>query len=138
MKTIEEFTEQSNISEDLIKAVVDQFGGWEEFTTYAEDVTSHGIDGGFSGFIYYNDTIAFTENNLDSILEMAKEQAESIGCDNIFTMISGFNCVNETPEEVAEAIYNSDSENKTSILNALAWYAGEEVCRSYTDLLEDI
>jgi len=52
-------------------------------------------------------------------------------------MISSFNCVNETPEEVAEAIYNSDSDNQTQVLNALAWFAGEEVCRSYSDLIEE-
>jgi hypothetical protein len=132
-----EFMNQSNLSETLIGAVVDQFGGWESFVDSAEDVTNHGIDGGFGGFIYYNETVKFTEDNLDAILDMAKEMAESMGDNNIFTMIASFNCVNESAEEVAEAIYNKDSEERTQIFNALAWFAGEEVCRSYCDILEN-
>lgn len=138
MKTIEELKENSNTDANLIEAVVDQFGGWESFVECAEDVTKHGIAGGFGGFVYYNDTVGFTESNLDSILEMAKEMADSFGSDNIFTMISDFNCLDESPEEVAEAIYSSDSDNRTHVFNALAWFAGEEVCRSYTDLLENL
>ena len=137
MKTIEELKENSNMDENLIEAVVDQFGGWESFIECAEDVTSHGIEGGFGGFTYYSDTVEFTEKNLDSILEMGKEMADSFGSDNIFTLISGFNCLDESPEEVAEAIYNADSDNRTQVFNALAWFAGEEVCRNYSDIIEN-
>lgn len=52
-------------------------------------------------------------------------------------MIAGFNCIDLTAEEVAEAIYNGKSEDRTTVFNALAWYALEEVCRGYVDAVEN-
>jgi len=43
-----------------------------------------------------------------------------------------------TEEEVAVALYTGqNAQNGLDVLNALAWYAGEEVARSYTDLLNN-
>lgn len=128
-----EFIKQSHIPASLIKATVHQIGGWEEFKEHAEDVTNHGASGGFSGFIYYSDTVEFTETNKATILAFAKEQAADFG-ESLFSMVGGFNCLKISPEEVAEAIYNHNSENQTMVYNALAWYILEEVCRSYVDL----
>lgn len=38
--------------------------------------------------------------------------------------------------EAAEAIHNPRSEDATNVLNALAWFALEEVSRSYSDMSE--
>jgi hypothetical protein len=136
MKTLKEFKKESHINPKLIGATVRQFGDWESFTESAEDVVNYGINGGFGGFIYYTDTEAFTKRNRALILDMAKEMAESLG-EGLFEMIAGFVCLKGySAEEVAEGIYNSRSDHRTTIYNALAWYAGEEVCRSYCDMID--
>lgn len=137
MTTLKSFIKHSHINPKLIRAVVRQCGGWDSFKEMAVDVANHGADAGWSGFTYYTDTVAFTKRNKADILEMAKEMAESIGEGNMFDLIAGFNCLKILPEEAAEAIYNSKSDAKDTVYNALAWFALEEVSRSYVDYIED-
>jgi len=100
----------------------------QELKETCTDIANYGIDGGFSGFIYYSDTVAFFDANKDEIIEHAKEQASDFGV-GVFEMISGFNCLNDvSQDEVAEAIY-SDTDDSTYVRNALAWYAAEEAAR---------
>lgn len=136
MKTVKLFVAQSNIPATLIRAVIRQVGGFDSFKEMAQDVSSHGANGGFHGFIYYTDTVKFTKNNKAAILEYAKEQSSDYG-QSLTGMIAGFNCLKYTEEEAAEALYNSRSENRTDLYNALAWYALEEVARAYCDILEN-
>lgn len=134
MPTLKKFIAESHIDAKLVRAVVRQIGGWESFTNYAPDVARHGADGGFSGFIYYCDTVPFAKKNRKEIVELAKNIADDFG-EGVFKMIAGFRCLSGdySEGEIAEAIYNSKSENNTQVLNALAWFALEEVCRSYVD-----
>ena len=134
---ISELKSNTNINSSLIDAVINQFGGKESFKESASDVSNNGINGGFGGFIYYNETVKFAQDNKALIMEMAEEQAQEFGSDGAFAMIKGFNCLNNeyNQSDIAAAIY-SDSDDSTQVLNALAWYAAEEVCRAYTDLKE--
>ena len=76
----------------------------------------------------------FAKQNLPEIMELAKNMANDMGEDK-YKMISGFNCLKDYPNlDVGEAIYNKKSEDHDTVLNALAWYAGEEVARSYVDV----
>lgn len=132
------FCEASHLSPKLIRAVVRQMGGWESFTGSAEDITNHGIDGGFSGFIYNRHTEAFARRNRAEISKMATQQADDMGVGTI-DMIRGFGCFRggelPTDEEIGTALYaGRNIEDGHNVLNALAWYAGEEVARSYTDI----
>lgn len=131
-KTLKQFVSDSHISEQLIRAVVRQSGGWESFCEHAADVMNHGADGGFHGFIYYTETVAFAKRQKAVILEMAKQMAADLG-EDVYTMIGGFNCLKIEPTEAAEAIHNPRSQDRTQVFNALAWYALEEVSRSYAD-----
>lgn len=140
MKTIKDLVTVSNIPEKLIRAVIRQLGGWESFKSSAPDITNHGIDGGFHGFIYNNDTEAFAKRNRKEIAAMASEQASDMGV-GVHEMICGFGCfrygTKPTDEEIGSALYaGKDIEGGLNILNALAWYAGEEVSRAYCDLME--
>jgi len=135
MKTIKEFCEKSHLDAAIIRAVVRQAGGWESFSSMADDVTNHGADGGFSGFIYYTETVKFTASNKAAILAMAQQMASDLG-EPLYKMIAGFNCLKITEGEAAEAIHNPRSEERTQVFNALAWFALEEVSRSYSDQLE--
>lgn len=138
MKTLKAFCDSSNVPAPLIRAVVRQIGGWDEFKDRASDVANHGADGGFSGFIYYADTVPFAKRNKASILEYAESMASDIGADGgALGLIAGFNCLSDiTALDVASALYKRNDDNAQQVFNALAWFAVEEVSRSYVDLLE--
>ena len=131
--TLSEFTKESHITEKLVRAVVRQSGGWESFKEMAEDITNHGVDGGFHGWIYHADTVQFAKRNKADIMELARQMADDLG-EPLYRMIGGFNCLKMEESEVAEAIHNPRSDDRTQVFNALAWFAVEEVARSYCDL----
>lgn len=147
--TLKQLIASTNIPAPLVRSVVKQMGGLESFQESAQDITKHGIDGGFGDFIYYADTVPFAKKNMKHIMEMAKEQAQDVGV-GLFEMLKGFKCMQVcSEEEIAEAIYKDISltlksilkgfltgDMATNVLNCLAWYAGEEVARAYCDLLE--
>ena len=128
-----QFIGKSHISEKLIRAVVRQSGGWDSFKEMAEDITNHGVGGGFHGWIYHADTVPFAKRNKAAIMELAWQMADDLG-EPIYRMIGGFNCLKMADGEVAEAIHNPRSDDRTQVFNALAWFAVEEVARSYCDL----
>jgi len=138
IETLSQFCEASRLNPKLIRAVVRQMGGWEDFKQSAPDICRGGIDGGFSGFIYNADTEPFARRNRQLIAEMAQAQADDFGT-SVTEMIQGFGCFRHdsqkpTDAEIGSALYAGKDINDASILNALAWYAGEEVSRSYCDL----
>lgn len=138
--TLKQLVSSSSIPASLIRAVVRQIGGWQSFTESAPDICNGGIDGGFHGFIYYSDTEHFARRNREAIAEMASHQADDLGV-GVIEMIRGFGCFRNgtktTDEELGSALYaGKDVKGGMPVLNALAWYAGEEVCRAYVDLTE--
>lgn len=135
MKTFKAFTDKSHIDASLIRAVVRQIGGWEEFRERASDVANYGADGGFCGFVYYSDTVPFFKRNKTAILDLAKNMASDFGQD-VYEMIAGFNCLKTDSGTVAEAVHNPRTNDPEQVRNALAWFALEEVARSYCDALE--
>jgi len=139
MKSIKEFAAQSHISESLIRAVVRQIGGWDYFQQTASDVNSYGAAGGFSGFTYYTDTVKFFNNNRAEIIYVARDMADQLGEETI-EMIRSFNCLGKkyTGDEIGQTLYGAKRDVNTQISNALAWFALEEVCRSYVDALQEV
>ena len=138
IKSLAAFCEASHLNSKLITAVVRQFGGWQSFKESAPDVCRGGIDGGFHGFIYNADTESFAARNRALIAEMAMQQADDFGT-SVTEMIQNFGCFRHgtkpTDSEIGMALYaGKDAPDGLPVLNALAWYAGEEVCRSYCDL----
>jgi hypothetical protein len=133
-----QFEEQTSLPVSLVRAVIRQMGGYNCFKENAPDITRHGIDGGFSGFIYNRDTEAFARRNRADISTMASAQAQEFGS-SVTEMIQGFGCFRHgtkpTDEEIGRALYaGEDAENGVGVLNALAWYVGEEVSRDYCRL----
>lgn len=129
-----QMAKSSSIPESLIEAVVDQFGGWDEFIESAPDVCSHGIDGGFGNFIYYKDTCQFFLDHRKPIVQYARDQAADMGV-GLLEMVQQFNCVGTdwSIDEIGEALFG-DAEHDT-IHNAMTWFIAEEVCRLYCDLV---
>ena len=133
---LSDFIKQSTVPAKLIRAVVRQVGGWEDFQQIAKDVVTHGASWGWNGFTYYVDTVAFTKRNKRAILEFASEQDSQIESVGLIKFVAGFGCLDETEDDIARALYAGRGDAVTGIYNALAWYALEEVCRSYVDLLD--
>ena len=128
--------ESTNIPASLVRAVVRQMGGWESFKESAPDITRHGIDGGFHGFIYYTDTLRFAHTNRKDILNLATQQAEDFGIE-LIKMIEGFGCFRYSKPTRAEIVEGlAGISNESQVPNALAWYAGEEVARAYCDAFD--
>ena len=139
--TLKYFIKNSSIPATLIRTVVKNMNGWGSFKESAQDVVDHGAACGFGNFIYYTDTVDFTAKNRKAIAEYAAEQSKDIGCKDEIEMILGFTCLQNddlTSSDIARALYGrlADEDKKTTIYNALAWYALEEVARAYCDLLD--
>lgn len=133
--TLTQFCKASHIDASLIRSVIRQIGGWGYFTECAENVSSYGAAGGFSGFTYYSDTVSFTKRNKKAIVTFCENFASDLGEKGIIEFIAGFQCMrNYSQSEVASCLYNPRSENKTTVYNALAWLMLEEVSRSYCDI----
>ena len=118
----------------LTAAVIRQLGGRESL----EDIANHGIDGGFTGFIYYTDTIKFFKAHRAEIVELVKEYASEFGQSPI-QLVASFGCLKmdannpEDKSEIARALYGRLASDDTQVPNALAWFAAEEVARAETD-----
>ncbi len=136
MKTIKQFIDNSNLPEKLVRSVIRQIGGWNEFKDRSQDVYNCGAAGGFNGFTYYSDTVAFTKRNKADIEAMLKDFADSIG-DSFADCLTSFNCLKvEDACDILDGYYNSRSDSRQMVYNALAWYALEEVCRAYCEACE--
>lgn len=132
---LKSFIEKSNLPEDLIRQVVRQIGGWDSFKEHVlHDVAMYGASGGFSGFIYYTDTCRFYAVNRDAILEMVRSMCDDFGTEEPIQFIRSFNCLKDATEsEVGLTLYGTKKQHDTQVANALAWFALEEVSRSYAD-----
>ena len=112
----------------------------DDLKTTLHDVLNHGADIGFSGFTYYTDTQAFYQANKDDIKAVLRDDARSQGKDGIYSLVAGFNCLDLTPDEVADAMHG-EGDDVVQVENALAWYALESVawdsdCWDDSDWLE--
>ena len=134
--TMKSFINESNIPAPLIRAVIKQSGGWDSFQEIAKDVAEHGADSGFSGWIYYRETMDFFRKNRKAILEYADELASCSG-DDVLSLIQGFGIFRTAPirmDDLAKALYTGKGPEVTRVYNIMAWFALEEVARDYVDL----
>ncbi len=131
-----QFIKSGRVNPDMARAVIRQAGGWDSFKEMAEDVTNHGADGGFHGFIYYVDTCRFYAVNRASILAQVRTLAEELG-EEPMIMVQGFRVLRDsTEEEIGLTMYGNKNQHDTQVANALAWFALEETARAFVDCLE--
>ena len=133
MKTIKQVCEESNVPAKLVRAVVKQLGGGKEAIETLGDVYHHVADGGFPGFVYYNDTQKFYRRHRSDIVAMAEEMSGDLGVD-VIDMIRHFGCFRGRDVEtscIARALYGNVDDPE--VPNALAWFALEEVARAFYD-----
>jgi hypothetical protein len=135
--TMKDVSEKTGFSLPLLRAVARQMGGWTELRESAPDIARHGIDGGFHGFIYYSETVAFWRKNRAAILDLLEQQAEELGMDPTETVCS-FNCLKtedpadkrELQREVWRTLGGRMSADDYLVANAMSWYAAEEAARA--------
>lgn len=132
--TLSRFLVHSHINPSLVRAVVRQAGGWKAFKEMARDVTEYGADAGFSGFIYYTETVRFTNLNKKTIISFARNVSGDLGV-SLYKMVSDVGCLKITVAEADSAIHEPGHELHDQVFNALAWFALEEVARSYDDMV---
>ena len=141
ISTKKEFIKNSHLSEKLINSVVSQFGGWEIFKELAEDVTNYGIDGGFSGFIYYSDTHQFAIKNRALIVAQLEDDADQLG-EDVISMVSNFGVFRQSKMDADDKkdlykFLGGGRCEQGSITNVMARFAAEEVCRAYVYFIEE-
>lgn len=125
------------MNEKLMRAVKRQLGS--DWKIQFKDIVNHGIDGGFSGFIYYSDTVSFFKRNKTEIVELVKEMANEFGQSSI-EFVKSFGCLNgddNMEEEIGEALYGRMGVDDYTVANALAWFAAEKAAREYIDNKEE-
>jgi hypothetical protein len=116
---------------------------FKELSGIFVDCLKHGANAGFTGFIYYKDTVPFfTKHRLD-IINNLEHTAEEMGTD-VITMVLNFkefhnNDYSPTPSEVGKALWDTsiNYSDYTELYNLFAWYTLEEVSRTWYRYLED-
>ena len=134
--TMKSFINRSNLPAPLIRAVVKQSGGWDSFQEMAKDVAEHGADQGFSGWIYYRETMEIFRKNRKAILGYAEEMAQDLG-ETMLSLIQGFGIFRNSPidtQDLAKALYTGKGDEVIRVYNVMSWFALEEVSRAYDDL----
>jgi len=121
----------------LKNAVIQQLGYSEDdldqtsaeynnLKTTLSDISRYGVDGGFTGFIYYHDTLDFYQQHKDLIIERLQDLADDVGSDSVMLLIKSFRCAQDlTDEEIGRTLYGSDIDRMAA--NCLAWFAAEEI-----------
>ena len=135
------FLNDYSSNQKLNEAVIEQMGGFESFAENAPDISNHGIDGGFGGFIYYSDTVSFAQDNREVILDALKEDAQEFGHESVPEMMANWKSLDGfSQDEIAEALYSNDESHEahTSVYNAMAWYAGEKASYEYVNAMDDL
>ena len=139
-----DFLKAANTDPKLTAAVIRQFGGWENFREKAHDVAEHGIDGGYCGFIYYDDTVTFAKKHKKVIAENIKHFADDVVGESFTKVIADFNCLKKsgiTDDDVITALMyprSCEDYTVTQVYNALAWYAGETVAHEYAEYVYNL
>jgi len=141
--------ENSGFSKTTVNNVISALGyslhgSGDEFIELSgqfENCTENGANVGFCGFIYYNETISFYKANRKDIVSHMEHTAEEIGTD-IISMVQCFgvfsNSQKPTAGQVGKALWGMvNNPDLTNLYNVFAWYALEEVSRTWYMYLED-
>jgi hypothetical protein len=120
----------------------DRLESLKELSGNLADCSKHGADGGFSGFIYHSETIAFFLHNRRDIIKNLELLAEELG-EDIIRMVQGFGVFRYTTPpsagEVGKALWDTGKvqENLTELYNVFSWYCLEEISHTWFRYLED-
>lgn len=123
----------------LINAVVNQLGGIENMMESYSDICNQGAACGFSGFIYYTETVEFANRMINEIVDYAEEQAKEFEYKFGLEMVHSFNSYDSDWDNEFSLLYfakrkvKSDNFDATCFLNLMSWYALEEVSAMFAN-----
>ena len=135
---LKDFVEFTSTDRKLIKAVKRQTGrDWSDFQEEMKNVSNSlcGAAGGFCGFIYYSEPVAFWRRNRKIITEHLNDLAFSLG-ENTLQMVMLFGGIKDgdfSEDEIGRALYGRYNSELDQIYNVFAWFALEEVANWYSD-----
>jgi len=114
---------------------------FKELSGILLNCSNHGANVGFSGFIYYSDTIPFYKKHRHDIVSHMEQTAAELGTD-IISMVQSFgvfhNSQKPTPSEIGKALWGSfHKQDLATLYNVFAWYALEEISHAWQRYLED-
>jgi len=128
---------QARACHPLAPAVLRQLGDGRitrEAISDAIEAGRHGADAGWHGFIYTADTVHFARSHRKEIVKSIEQAACDLGEPGAVSFVLGFRCVKQlgsTESDVASAMYGiAAGRDAYDVLNALAWFALEEVGRA--------
>ena len=132
MKTKKTVLTENSEYKTLINAVISRIG-----MASVNDVNQYGIDGGFSGFIYYSETHKFALTYRKQIVQLLEETAEMMD-EDVVGMVSGFGVFRRSPMDAYDKrdLYKylgGCKPEQGAITNVLAWFAAEQVCRMFDE-----
>ena len=137
MKTLKDFRNYcGGTLSALVNPVKNQAG--EEmpyFFGYLRNVSESpcGAAAGFTGFIYYSETVSFWRAHRKKIYAHMSELADELG-ENVLQMVCNFGGLKDyETEEIARALYGHYDEELTGIYNVFAWFALEEVANAFSN-----
>jgi hypothetical protein len=130
-KTKKQVLEEYSDYKTLINAVINQLGGMDSLS----DIREHGVQGGFPGFTYYSDTVAFANRHRSSIVRLLEELADDLG-EDVVAMVGNFGMFrkNKMDADDKKDLYRFLGGGKckeTTIPNLMAWFAAEKVARMF-------
>jgi len=121
-----------------------KWGTKEDFLELSCDLqncSNYGANIGFSGFTYYQDTLAFSKKHRHDIVKHMEKSAAELGTD-IISMVQNFgvfrNSEKPTASEIGKALWGSPrhSYELVTLYNVCAWYALEEIAHTWQKYLE--
>lgn len=80
------------------------------------DIARHGADAGWAGLTYTSDTVKLFDAYGDEIWDMAYEDAQDFGAENVLEFIAGFRRA-----DMADTL--------SGFKNLMVWYAAERVAQ---------
>lgn len=89
-----------------------------------EDIANHGADAGYPWLTYTVDTVRLFDRYGDEIREIARHEAEAMGCKNVAEFIAGFR-----REDMLETLDTTK--------NLLVWFAAETYARQIMEEREE-
>ena len=120
------------ITESIKNAVIEELGysvealentdheEHDDLTATLKDISRHGIDGGFHGFIYYTETAKFYDANIAEIVKLCDSWEQEVG----------------EPVKNPHRISDPNEVEQDQAKNWFAWFAAESVAHEAANRLE--
>lgn len=122
----------------IARPVLRQLGGIESLgELQSVNASSYGAGAGFTGFIYYSETVDFWRKNRAAITAAINDDAAGLG-ENPLEMVCRFRSLEGfSVDEVGRALYGRYSDDLTQVYNVFAWYALESVAYRFGEYCYD-